>query len=109
MALSIGGIGSYGISNIRPMNYAVENKTDFSVAFAEALSRTSAASIKAASPVGYANAQKVDSTAQAVKAQEANRAYNSIAQNFSGISTGYSAASMATGYEMIGSSFDSIA
>lgn len=111
MALSIGGIGSYGFSAVTPMNYSVENKADFSDAFSESI-KTPATSafgkVDPASPVAYANAMntRVDSTARLAKTQEVSRDYNDIAANFAGIQTGYSAASASVGYAMTGSSFD---
>lgn len=111
MALSIGGIGSMGVSMVRPMNYSVENKADFSEAFTESISEpaeTSLGRVDAANPVRYANAQsvKVDNTAKLAKTQEVSRQYNDIAAEFAGIQTGYSAGSASIGYEMLGSSFD---
>lgn len=111
MVLSISGIGGLGFSMVRPMNYSVENKADFSEAYTKSISQTAETSlgrVDAASPVGYANAQsvRVDNTAKLAKTQQVDRDYNDIAANFAGIQTGYSVGSASTGYVMLGSNFD---
>ena len=92
------------------MNYAVANRSEVSDSYVQSMAQTNAVGafpgIDAASPVGYANAQRTDSTASVRASQEANAAYNAIASGFAGNTTGYGSDSVASAYGMVGSNLD---
>lgn len=108
MSLSIGGYYTYNnIAMVKPMNYALSNRSEVSDVYqTEATKETRG--INAASPVGYANAQayEVDSLAQLQETQQTAKEFNAIASGFSGTATGYGSDSMASSYELIGSTID---
>ncbi|MCR4798481.1 MAG: hypothetical protein K5853_08555 [Lachnospiraceae bacterium] len=90
-----------------PQAYTVENQSEVSDAFTEALKTTGANSVMAAPPVQYATATiTTNRINQLEKNQEANRAYNDLAASFEGISTAYDQSSAATNYSMVGSRLD---
>ena len=115
MAISIGGVGSYGMSFVQPMNYPVKNQADVSDAFMET---GMSGAIMNVPPVIYPNAQEVPEasddesnplamSADVVrKSQEANRMYNDVAAKFQGMTTGYSQDTTALSYGMSGSTID---
>lgn len=116
MALSIGSLGANtGITTTRPMNYTVENNSEVSSSYAEAMQNVDAAGalsdIDVVSPVGYANAQKqtVDPTMKMQQSQDVNAKFNAVASQFAGTVTGYGSDSNSFGYALIGSNLDLLA
>lgn len=102
------------IQKSRNLNYALSNKASFSDAYTKSVQKPQGTaafpSIDGVAPVVYANKQ-VDGVMAAAKmkeAQEANQAYNDIAEQLSG-SAGYSSSSQSYGYEMLGRNFDEYA
>ncbi len=114
MSLSVGRVGSVGgasaVSYTAPVNnaYQVSNQSEISDSYKvrqnEALRSGAVEPVK---PVVYATAsaqtQKTGGTAGVEKA------FNDIAQSFSGAASGYDAGKGATNYAVIGSNFDMFA
>ena len=115
MSVSVGGVGSYGMSFIQPMNYPVKNQASVSDAFMET---GMSGAIMNVPPVIYPNAQEIPKaeaeesnplalSADVVrKSQEANKMYNDVAARFQGMTTGYSQDTTALSYSMSGSTID---
>ncbi len=84
MGLSVGSVGnSYGMSYIRPMNYALKNQSEVSDAFKETGMGGAVTNVP---PVVYPNAQ--------------------VAEKYQGMTTGYSQNGQARNYEIAGSTLD---
>ena len=116
MDFAIGSTGSYSsLTRTKPMNYAVENQSQVSNAYQQSTEDISKSRgfqpVGAANPVQYPNRVNVQeaSIASIQKSQETNREFNHVAQSFVGQVTGYSAGSVATGYDIVGSQFDAFA
>ena len=116
MDVAIGSTGSYSsLTRTKPMNYAVENQSQVSNAYQQSTEDISKSRgfqpVGAANPVQYPNQVNVQeaSIASIQKSQETNREFNHVAQSFVGQVTGYSAGSVATGYDIVGSQFDAFA
>lgn len=113
MGMAIGGTSAAAADvSVKPLAYAVDNKSDVSGAFVESMNRVGAVSPKdrvgAAVPVRYPDA-RVDENTSFLKLQEAvsaNRDYNRIATEFSNSYTGYSANGAGTNYSVSGGSVD---
>ena len=111
MAFSVGGLSAYSnISYIKPMNYAVENDSQVSDAYTQAVGQSRGTetfpSVNPSGPVQYANSYRVNPAAQVEASQKVGQQYNAIAAEFSGIATGYQSDSTSYSYQMIGSNFD---
>ncbi len=101
-----------GSTTVSPMNYSIKSESKASAAYDESLKQAaglvSTQHVEPAAPVRYANAVVKNSAAveQADAATKANKAYNSLAQNFYGMTTGYGAGGQGAGYGMEGTNFD---
>lgn len=116
MDFAIGSTGIYNsMTRTKPMNYAVDNQSQVSNAYQQSVENISQSSgfqpVGAANPVQYPNQVNVQeaSIASIQKSQETNREFNQVAKGFAGQVTGYSAGSVATGYDIVGSQFDAFA
>ncbi len=114
MGLSVGGIGNpYGMSFVQPLNYNIKNQSEISDAFVET---GMSGAVMNVPPVVYPNAQvssgddegnPLSLSAESVKkSQEANRMFNSVAQKFQGMTTGYSQNTQALSYGVSGGTLD---
>lgn len=114
MGLSVGGIGNmYGMSFVQPLNYKLKNEADISDAFTETGMQGAVMNVP---PVIYPNAQIAstqedsDSLSMSMdyvkKSQEANRAYNEVAQKFQGMTVGYGQNMSGQTYGVQGASLD---
>ncbi|WP_028234557.1 hypothetical protein [Pseudobutyrivibrio sp. MD2005] len=112
----IGGLSSYGsISSVQPMNYAVENDSDFSDVY-NTESTKKAGSVNGATPVQYPNAtikeddsdssMVVDPLERQKKTIQVSSDFNNIAVKFNSGNTGYSMNGVGASYSTAGSSFD---
>ena len=103
-----------GNSTVSPMNYSIKSESQASAAYGESLKQAaglvSPQHVDAAPPVRYANATVTDSAAvrQADAATKANAAYNSLAQSFGGMTTGYGSYAAGAAYGVEGSFFDTV-
>ena len=119
MAISpIMGIGSYGsVASVQPMNYAVDNDSDFSDVYNTESTKQSGV-VNGASPVQYPNAQVQDVDESAIqidplerqkKTIQVSNEFNNIAMKFASNNTGYSMKGVGASYGMAGSRFDAYA
>jgi len=105
--MNMSPISSVRSVGTRPQNYAVDNQSEISDAFADSLKTYGATGVTGPSPVQYTNAQTEDNKVSAVNdSAKANRFYNDIASAFQGVSTGYGANAQAQSYAMVGANFD---
>jgi len=90
------------------MNYAVENQSDVSASYVESMEQVASAYVDATPPVQYPNtyANHIQAVEQSQKVSEA---YNEVAYQFQGQTTGYDAASFGYTYGMEGATFDAYA
>ncbi len=101
-----------GISSYRSavaLNYAIDNKADFSDAFTDSVKALSSAdAVEGAAPVQYPTATVMTKrVGQIQDSQRVSEGLNSIAQGFEGITTGYGSGGGANrGYGMVGSQID---
>lgn len=112
MGLSVGALNSNTYS-VRPMAYALQNKSSVSSAYTESVAQASGSNgVTSVKPVSYPNAQVVQESGAAsatASAQAVNASFNAIASAYEGATTGYGANSAGYGYDMIGSKFDAFA
>ena len=111
MGLSVASLGRIsGLSYVqqKPMNYLVDNESEVSGAFVESMQTASPAKVDAAPPVRYATAsmEEEDPMQRQRQNQQVNRAYNSIASQYSGMVTGYGQDRAARAYQTVGQSVD---
>lgn len=117
MAISISRISgvsassaSSGISRVSGNNYSVSNKSDVSDVYNERTAQGVGAKdgIELVNPVVYPNAH-VQAAAKVEKVEaaiSADKAYNEVADRFSGHTTTYDAGSRGQGYDTIGANID---
>lgn len=110
-ASSLNPISSIEYRTTIPQAYSVENQSEVSDSFVEAMQGAGALNrVDAAPPVQYANASVTTNRIEQLhKNQEANKAYNDLASSFNGVNVSYGASRQAAGYEILGGSFDSFA
>lgn len=121
MGLSLGRIGSVGASatvgqltSAVDRNYQVSNEADFSDAYVERVKAGAGAAngITPVDPVQYPNASRLVTAENRVKQLdadiEAQRAYNRLAERFSG-NTSYDASRQGLEYSMPGAHIDAYA
>ena len=106
MGLSVGALNSttYGV---RPMQYALQNQSQVSSAYAESLADAKA--VSNVSPVKYPDSQLVKQSGNVqatASAKEVNASFNKIASAYTGATTGYNEDRTGYGYDMVGSNFD---
>ncbi len=117
---AISRISSGEISYIQPMRYPLENRAQVSEDFEKATLPTAdlspAQQVAKTSPVSYPDATRVTAKSpaqaeitQAEEAQKAAAAYNKVAQQYSGATTGYGRGGFATSYELTGNTLDLLA
>ena len=94
-------------AEVASMNYTVDNESEVSASYVESMEQVSNQYVDAASPVQYPNAS-VSPTRVVERSQEANAAYNAVAQRFDQ-TTGYNQFSVGQGYETVGALFDQYA
>ncbi|MBE5911451.1 hypothetical protein [Pseudobutyrivibrio sp.] len=113
----ISGLSSYTpTASIQPMNYAVDNESDFSAVYNNE-SVKSGSSVTGAKPVQYPNARVeeakestlIDPTKMLEEKKRAASAFNEIAQNYATTFTGYASSGIGNSYGMAGSRFDAFA
>ena len=112
--VSMNAISSVRPVGIRPQNFAVENESEVSDAFAESLAANGASGITGPAPVQYTNAQAVSDRSDAIRDRAAestrvNQYYNDVASSFEGAPTSYDANGQAASYGVVGSTIDLIA
>ena len=110
-ASSLNPISSIEYRTTIPQAYNVENQSEVSDSFIEAMRGAGYANrVDAAAPVQYATASvSTNRIEQLHKNQEANKAYNDLAASFGGAAVSYGASSQANGYAVLGGQFDSFA
>lgn len=107
MALSVNLFRPY--TSVKPMNYSLSNNSKVSDAYTESIGKTSDVNdIEITKPVSYANAKAtlVDPTEKLKGVLQATKAYNSVADGFSGAITGYGNDSTPSVYSTTGSNID---
>ncbi|MBQ5430333.1 MAG: hypothetical protein IIT72_09155 [Lachnospiraceae bacterium] len=116
MSLSVGSISAFApygsvaalsSNKTRPKAFDLENKSTVSDAFTESAKVNGArGSVEAVPPVQYPTATVEKNKLSAIeKNQEANQAYNAIADSFAG-ATGYDQGLHATSYAGVGQNVD---
>lgn len=110
-ASSLNPISAIEYRTTIPQAYSVENQSEVSDSFVEAMKGVAGTNrVDAAPPVQYANASvSTNRVTQLHKNQEANKAYNDLASSFGGAAVSYGASRQAAGYEVLGGQFDSFA
>lgn len=117
MAVSIGRISgisasssSSGISRVSNNRFSVANQSDVSDVYNERTAQGVSAQdgVELVNPVVYPNAsvqaaKKVEKVEAAISA---DKAYNEVADKFSGLTTTYDAGSRGQGYDTIGANID---
>lgn len=117
MAVSIGRIsgvsassGSSGISRVANNRFSVSNQSDVSDVYNERTAQGAGAAdgVELVNPVVYPNAHVQAATkVQKVEAAiSADKAYNEVADKFSGLTTSYDAGRQGQGYDTIGANID---
>ncbi len=91
--MQVNSVGNF----IRPLNYALSNKSDVSSVFKENIGKNL---IKNISPVKYPNAKSTEKISEKI---DTNKAYNDIAKN---LTPGYNASLNLENFSQIGNSFD---
>ncbi len=113
----ISGLTTYSpVSNVQPMNYAVENNSEVSDVYAAETTKNSAA-VNGTSPVQYPNATVSNSPVSEVvdpieiqrRKQAVDSRYNEIAMKFMQDNPSYTARARGASYQMVGSKFDAFA
>ena len=114
MSLSVGRVGSVGgtsaVSYAAPVSnaYRVDNQSEISDTYKVRQNEAvRSGSVEPVHPVQYATAST--QTQKTGKAEGVEKAFNDIAQSFSGSASGYDAARGATNYAVVGSNFDMFA
>lgn len=110
-ASSLNPISAIEYRTTVPQAYTVENQSEVSDSFVEAMRGMGYANrVDAAAPVQYATASVSTNRIEMLqKNQEANKAYNDLAASFGGVSVSYGSARQAESYAVIGSRFDAFA
>lgn len=117
MGLSIGRVGAVGsapstgsVAGVRNTNYTVSNESEVSSAYTERIRSGAGAAdgIEPVNPVTYPNAEvtAANRVKQLDAAVDADKAYNDLAERFSGTTTSYGADSSAGQYSMVGQNID---
>ncbi len=116
MAFSISRIGSIGaapssasVSGVTNNRFNVSNESQVSTAYQQRVSEGAAADgVELVNPVVYPNAhvQAANRVKQVEGAIAADKAYNDIADKFSGLTTSYDAGSQGQAYQTIGQNVD---
>jgi hypothetical protein len=92
---------------IRPQNYAVENESEVSDAFTQAMAMQGVNGITGPAPVQYPNAQVEENKVNAAEqSKQANAMFNKIASAYQGMNTSYNANGGPQSYGMVGNSID---
>ena len=110
-ASSLNPISAIEYRTTIPQAYRVENRSEVSDSFVEAMRGAEYANrVDAAAPVQYATANVTTSRIEMLqKSQEANKAYNDLAASFGGVNISYGTGRQAESYAVIGSQFDAFA
>ena len=110
-ASSLNPISAIEYRTTVPQAYTVENQSEVSDSFVEAMNSVGYANrVDAASPVQYATASvTTNRVEQLQKNQEANKAYNDLAASFGGTAAFYGAGRQAESYAVLGGQFDAFA
>ena len=121
MGLSLGRIGPVGayqtvgqLTSAVDNNYQISNEANFSDAYIDRVKAGAGASngITPVDPVQYPNASRQVTAENRVKQLDADietqRAYNKLAERFSG-NTSYDAAMQGVGYSLVGAHIDAYA
>lgn len=91
--MQIDSVGNF----IRPLNYALSNKSDISSVFKENAGKNL---IENVSPVKYPNAKSAEKISEKI---DTDKAYNNIAKN---LTPGYNSSLNLENFNQIGNSFD---
>jgi hypothetical protein len=92
---------------IRPQNYAIENESEVSDAFTQAMAMQGVNGINGPSPVQYPNASVEENKVEAAEqSRQANQMFNKIASAYQGMNTSYNANGGAMSYGMVGNTID---
>ena len=116
MAVSISRIGSVGaapsfasVSGVTNNRFNVSNESQVSAAYKQRVSEGAAADgVELVNPVVYPNAhvQAANKVKQVEGAIAADKAYNDLADKFSGVTTSYDAGSQGQAYSQVGQHVD---
>lgn len=121
MGIAISRVGSVGASHISGISsqyssivnnaYNVSNESEVSAAYTERVKAPESVNgVSPSDPVTYSNAvvqkNKVNQVDSSI---ETNRAYNALADEFSGQSVSYDRYSRGSSYEMVGAHYDAYA
>lgn len=113
----ISGLSTYTpTASVQPMNYAVDNESDFSAVYNNE-SVKSGNAVTGTKPVQYPDAKVqeteesrlIDPTKMLEEKKRAASAFNEIAQNYASTYTGYASSGIGNSYGMAGSRFDAFA
>ena len=110
-ASSLNPISAIEYRTTVPQAYTVENQSEVSDSFVEAMRGAGYANrVDATAPVQYATASvTTNRIEQLQRNQEANKAYNDLAASFGGVNVSYGAGRQAENYAVLGSQFDAFA
>ena len=110
-ASSLNPISAIEYRTTVPQAYTVENQSEVSDSFVEAMRGVGYANrVDAVAPVQYATASvTTNRMEQLQKNQEVSKAYNDLAASFAGTTVSYGAGRQAAGYEVLGGQFDAFA
>ena len=110
-ASSLNPISAIEYRTTVPQAYTVENQSEVSGSFVEAMRGAGYANrVDAAAPVQYATANvTTNRIEQLQRTQEANKAYKDLAASFGGVNVSYGAGRQAEGYAVLGGQFDAFA
>ena len=107
-AASMNPISSIEYRVTTPQAYNVENQSEVSDSFVEAMQSVGYANrVEASSPVQYATASvSTNRISQLERNRDVNQAYNDIAAGFNGVGISYGSNMQNTNYAVVGSQLD---